>query len=39
VILALWLTAFPPPAQRLRAVGWSLVTASTLSSLLLIVGL
>lgn len=38
-LLALALTAFPPPLSKLRTVGWSLMGSSTMTLILLLVGL
>jgi hypothetical protein len=37
VVFASALAAFPPPAKRLRSVGWTLIGVSALTSILLIV--
>jgi hypothetical protein len=35
---ASWLAMFPPPATRLRTIGWTLVTTSAAAALMLLVG-
>jgi hypothetical protein len=37
--VALWLALFPPPATRLRVVGWALIATSTTAAVILIAGL
>lgn len=39
LLAALWMAMFPPPAARLRAVGWTLVATSVAAGIILVVGL
>jgi YwiC-like protein len=39
VFFALWVTISPPPPQRLRELGWSIVAVTTFATLMLVAGL
>jgi len=39
MVAAIWIATFPPPAAKLKAVGWTLVSISAIVALLLVVTL